>query len=114
MIYPTISPYNAPYRGPRNLKDINNFLTSANYDVKSALAHSKVQKTHIDRNLGHAYGQRVETISNLNNYQRVENPEKEFSENIAYTSVKELDQKLSDMETKLRGMLKNLKEGVNQ
>lgn len=114
MIYPTISAYNAPYRGPRNLKDINNFLTSANYDIKTALASSQAQTSHINQNLGYAYGEKTEVVSNFNNYQRVENPEKEFSSNLAYTSVTELDRKLSDMEVKLKSMLKNLKEGVNQ
>lgn len=57
MIYPSLYRYNAPYRGPRDSKELSKTLTSIKYDIDTLTAEAKRQENDISNNIKHAIGE---------------------------------------------------------
>lgn len=103
MIYPSLYRYNAPYRGPRDSKELSKTLTSIKYDLQIAGAEAEKHKGFIYGNINHALGitdtavtGSMNTVVELNEIQQ------------QYEGIDSLINKLRIMEKQLDVFLKNL------
>lgn len=101
-IYPTLYRYNAPYRGPRDFKEINKVLTSIGHDIGVVEEAIRDQKESIDRNLRYYQEEKGDYVANIDSYGKIQGIHVEL------LSQKEIRNKLNSMSLNLDRMIANL------
>jgi hypothetical protein len=102
MIYPSIHRYNAPYRGPRDKRELGNVMTSIWYDINVLYDSCDVQRLNSDNNVKYAMsGSETPTLNgstspSLNN------------EEVSYRDINDMVHSIDSMSTLLNNALKNL------
>lgn len=103
MIYPSFYKYNAPYRGPRDSKELNKTLTSIKHDINIAKLENEKHRDAIYENIKHAIGSSDKAMTGEMNTAVELNGELQ-----KYEGIDVLSNKLRDMESQLNAFLKNL------
>lgn len=101
-IYPTLYRYNAPYRGPKNYKEINKVMTSIAYDIDTVKEISREHEDSIESNMDFYIYKNSECISNLEPQGEIESNILEFKPGITMAKA------VNSMDDRLDNMIKNI------
>jgi hypothetical protein len=102
VIFPSISKYNAPYRGSRNRKELSNILTSIWYDINVLYKTYAKHNEDLKKNISYSMEGRGEPVSNISANVQIN------QEEVKYRSINNMVHNLDSIETILDNMLRNL------
>lgn len=101
-IYPTIYNYIAPYRGPKNHKELSKLITSIKHDIETVKLTAKDHKDIIKSNIKFIVEKTDINNSNIEPICLLE------QEKYEYKSLSEITAKLNSIDLKLDQMISEL------